>query len=483
MAATEATRAAEAAADTYDVLVLGAGPTGENLADRAHAAGLSVAIVESELVGGECSYWACMPSKALLRPVTARSEARRVPGFADAAAGPLHAPDVLAHRDAIASYWKDDGQVRWLDSAGIDLVRGHARLAGPKQVSVDGRMLRARHAVAVCTGSRPALPDIPGLADAKPWTSRDATSARSVPGRLVVVGGGVVGIEMATAWRALGASVTLLVRGDGLLLRMEPFAGHLVAESLAEAGVFLRTGVEVREVRREAPGGPVTVALDTGDEIIADELLIATGRAPRTDDLGLETIGLEPGSWLQVDETCRVTDVPGDWLYGAGDVNHRALLTHQGKYQARIAGAAITARARQVPLLDNGPWGAHAATADTAAVPQVVFSDPEVASVGLTAAAAERAGHRIRVVDHDLGAVAGASLYADGYRGRARMIVDLDREVLLGVTFVGPGVGELLHSATVAVVAEVPIERLWHAVPAYPTISEVWLRLLEAYRG
>ncbi|MEU9113482.1 NAD(P)/FAD-dependent oxidoreductase [Streptomyces sp. NPDC048483] len=483
MAATEATRAGEAADATYDVLVLGAGPTGENVADRAHAAGLSVAIVESELVGGECSYWACMPSKALLRPVTARSEARRVPGLADAAAGPLDAPAVLAHRDAFASYWKDDGQVRWLESAGIDLVRGHGRLAGPRRVSVDGRILGARHAVAVCTGSRPVLPAIPGLADAKPWTSRNATSAKTVPGRLVVVGGGVVGVEMATAWRALGASVTLLVRGDGLLPRMEPFAGHLVAESLAEAGVFLRTGVEVTEVRREAPGGPVTVLLDSGDEIIADELLIATGRAPRTDDLGLGTIGLEPGSWLQVDDSCRVSDVPGDWLYGVGDVNHRALLTHQGKYQARIAGAAIVARARKVPLLDHGPWGAHAATADTAAVPQVVFSDPEAASVGPTAAEAERAGHRIRVIDQNLGAVAGASLYADGYRGRARIIVDLDREVLLGATFVGPGVGELLHSATVAVVAEVPVERLWHAVPAYPTISEVWLRLLEAYRG
>ncbi|AJT66823.1 dihydrolipoyl dehydrogenase family protein [Streptomyces chattanoogensis] len=495
MAATEATRASEAPDATYDVLVLGAGPTGENVADRAHADGLSVAIVESELVGGECSYWACMPSKALLRPVTARSEARRVPGLADAAAGPLDASAVLARRDDVVGHWKDDGQVRWLDAAGIDLVRGHARLAGPRRVSVGGRTLAARHAVAVCTGSRPVLPPVPGLAAAKPWTSRDATSAKAVPGRLVVVGGGVVGVEMATAWRALGASVTLLVRGDGLLPRMEPFAGRLVAESLAEAGVFLRTGVEVSEVRREAPGGPVTVVLDSevsggsggsggsGDEIVADELLIATGRAPRTDDLGLETVGLEPGSWLRVDDSCLVTDVPGGWLYGVGDVNHRALLTHQGKYQARIAGAAIAARARQVPILDSGPWGAHAATADTAAVPQVVFSDPEAASVGLTAAAAERAGHRIRVVDQDLGAVAGAFLYADGYRGRARMIVDLDREILLGATFVGPGVGELLHSATVAVAGEVPVERLWHAVPAYPTISEVWLRLLEAYRS
>ncbi|MGP8301527.1 dihydrolipoyl dehydrogenase family protein [Streptomyces inhibens] len=491
MAATEATKAAEA----YDVIVLGAGPTGENLADRAHAAGLSAVIVESELVGGECSYWACIPSKALLRPVTARSEARRVPGLSDAADVALDSSAVLAHRDAFAAYWKDDGQVRWLDSVGIDLVRGQARLAGPRRVVVDGgRVLSARHAVAVCTGSRAVLPNIPGLAQARPWTSRGATSAKKVPGRLVVVGGGVVGVEMATAWRALGASVTLLVRGDGLLPRMEPFAGHLVAESLAEAGVFLRTGVEVREVRREAPGGPVTVVLDSpigpggsggtpSDEIIADELLIATGRAPRTEDLGLETVGLAPGSWLDVDDSCRVKGVTGGWLYGVGDVNHRALLTHQGKYQARIAGAAIAARARGVPILETDRWGAHTATADTLAVPQVVFSDPEAASVGLTAAAAERAGHRIRVVDQDLAAVAGASLYADGYRGRARMVVDLDREVLLGATFVGPGVGELLHSATVAVAGEVPIERLWHAVPAFPTISEVWLRLLEAYRG
>ncbi|MEU3714226.1 dihydrolipoyl dehydrogenase family protein [Streptomyces catenulae] len=481
MSASGATRTDE----TYDVIVVGAGPTGENVADRAHAAGLSAVIVESERVGGECSYWACMPSKALLRPVTARSEARRVPGIEDAVAGPLDTAAVLAHRDAFASHWKDDGQVRWLESVGVPLVRGQGRLAGPRTVVVDGgRTLHARHAVALCTGSRAVLPPIPGLADAAPWTSREATSAASVPGRLVIVGGGVVGVEMATAWRALGASVTLLVRGEGLLPRMEPFAGQLVAESLAEAGVLLRTGTGVTRVRREAPGGPVTVELDTGGEIVADELLIATGRAPRTDDLGLETVGLTPGDWLTVDDTCRVTDLPdNDWLYGVGDVNHRALLTHQGKYQARIAGAALVARAQGVPLLETDRWGAHAATADHAAVPQVVFSDPEAAAVGLSLAEAERAGHRVRAVDADLGAVAGAALYADGYRGHARMVVDLDRETVLGVTFVGPGVGELLHSATLAVAAEIPLERLWHAVPAYPTISEVWLRLLEAYRG
>ncbi|MGW7069378.1 dihydrolipoyl dehydrogenase family protein [Streptomyces sp. NPDC054855] len=470
---------------TYDVVVLGAGPVGENVADRARAGGLSVAIVESELVGGECSYWACMPSKALLRPVIARADARRVPGLRQSVQGPLDASAVLAHRDYYTSHWKDDGQVGWLESIGIDLYRGHGRIAGTRQVTVTGsdnteQTLTARHAVAVCTGTRAALPDLPGLVDVKPWTSREATSADHVPGRLAVVGGGVVAVEMATAWQALGSQVTMLVRGDdGLLPRMEPFAGELVGKALTEAGAEVRTGVSVTAVRRE--NGTVTATLSDGGTLEADEILFATGRAPRTDDLGLETIGMDPGSWLPVDESLRVQG--SDWLYAVGDANHRALLTHQGKYQARIAGAAITARAQGVPLLETDTWGAHSATADHAAVPQVVFTDPEAASAGLTLAEAEAAGHRVRAVDYDMAGVAGAGLYADGYEGRARMIVDLDREVLLGVTFVGPGVGELIHSATVAIAGEVPIGRLWHAVPAYPTVSEVWLRLLETYRG
>ncbi|MGW1405519.1 dihydrolipoyl dehydrogenase family protein [Streptomyces sp. NPDC002403] len=469
----------------YDVVVVGAGPVGENVADRVRAAGLSAAVVEAELIGGECSYWACMPSKALLRPVVARADARRVPGLSDAVQGPLDTAAVLAHRDTYASHWKDDGQAAWVEGIGADIYRGQGRLTGEKTVAVtapDGteHRLTARRAVAVCTGSRAVVPDLPGIDGARPWTSREATSAQKVPGRLVIVGGGVVGVEMATVWQALGARVTMLVRGEGLLPKMEPFAGELVGRALTEAGADIRTGTSVAAVRRAVPDGPVTVELAEGEEIEADEILFATGRAPRTDDLGLETVGLEPGSWLTVDDSCLVEGTT--WLYAVGDVNHRALLTHQGKYQARIAGAAITARAAGVPQLKTGRWGAHAATADHAAVPQVVFTDPEAASVGLTLAGAERAGHRVRAVDQDFAAVAGSGLYADGYRGRARMVVDLDREILLGVTFVGPGIGELLHSATVAVAGEVPIDRLWHAVPAYPTISEVWLRLLEAYR-
>ncbi|MET8829500.1 NAD(P)/FAD-dependent oxidoreductase [Streptomyces sp. NPDC004610] len=474
----------ETDSQVYDVVVLGAGPVGENVADRTRAAGLSTAIVESELVGGECSYWACMPSKALLRPAIARSDARKVPGLRHLVQGDLDAPAVLAHRNDYTSHWKDDGQVAWVEGIGADLYRGHGRLAGPRTVTVtgpDGTLtnLTARHAVAVATGTRAQLPDLPGLAAVRPWTSREATSSQSVPDRLVVVGGGVVATEMATAYRALGSEVTLLVRGKGLLPRMEPFAGELVAEALVEAGVELRTGTSVTAVARE--GGTVLVDTDHGDRIEADEILFATGRAPRTDDIGLDTVGLAPGSWLPVDDSLRVEG--SDWLYAVGDANHRALLTHQGKYQARIAGAAIAARAQGVPLLETDPWGAHAATADHAAVPQVVFTDPEAAAVGLSLAEAEQAGRQVRAVDVEFSSVAGAGLYADGYQGRARMVVDLDRETLVGVTFVGPGVGELIHSATIAVAGEVPLSRLWHAVPSYPTLSEVWLRLLEAYRG
>ncbi|WP_328420393.1 dihydrolipoyl dehydrogenase family protein [Streptomyces sp. NBC_00443] len=473
----------ETDSNVYDVVVVGAGPVGENVADRTRAAGLTTAVVESELVGGECSFWACMPSKTLLRPVIAQADARRLPGLSDSVQGPLDAAAVLARRNEFTSNWNDDGQVQWLAGIGADFHRGHGRLTGPRTVEVTGpdgarQLLTARHAVALATGTRAMLPDLPGLAEVRPWTSREATSAQSVPGRLVVVGGGVVATEMATAYQALGSGVTLLVRGKGLLNRMEPFAGEMVAEALTEAGVDVRTGTSVESVTRE--NGTVVVVTDNGGRIEADEILFATGRAPRTDDLGLDTVGLTPGSWLEVDDSLRVTG--SEWLYAVGDINHRALLTHQGKYQARIAGAAIAARASGVPLLESDPWGAHSATADHAAVPQVVFTDPEAGSVGLSLAEAEQAGHRVRAVDYDLASVAGASVYAEGYKGRARMVVDLEREILLGVTFVGPGIGELIHSATIAVVGQVPISRLWHAVPSYPTISEVWLRLLESYR-
>lgn len=404
------------------------------------------------------------------------------------AARPLDVAEVLAHRDEMTFHWDDGDQVAWLGSVSVDLVRGHARLEGPRRVSVvtpdgDTVVLTARHAVALCTGTTTALPDLPGLDTTRHWTSREATSAEHVPGRLAVVGGGVVAVEMATAWQALGSQVTMLVLGDGLLHRMEPFAGELVTDGLSEAGVEIRLGVTVTAVKRHGTDdGEVTVTLDDGGDLVVDEILFATGRRPRTTDVGLESVGLTPGEWLAVDDSCQVTAVSGGWLYAVGDVNRRALLTHQGKYQARIAGAVIGARAKGEPVLADR-WGPHTTTADRAAVPQVVFTDPEVASVGLTTSEAERSGRRIEVVDYDLAHVSGAHQYAQGYRGRARILVDADHGTVVGATFVGPGVGELLYSATVAVVSEVPLERLWHAVPAFPTISEVWLRLLETHRG
>ncbi|MFF5279827.1 dihydrolipoyl dehydrogenase family protein [Streptomyces sp. NPDC000133] len=470
---------------TYDVVVIGAGPVGENVAERARAAGLSTVIVERELLGGECSFWACDPSKALLRPVVARADARRIPGLGQAVAGPLDVEAVLAHRDKMASYWKDEDQADWLDSVSVDLIRGHGRLTGPKQVAVqtpDGEIvaLTARHAVAVSTGTSAALPPIPGIDTVRPWTSREATSAAKVPGRLAVVGGGVVAVEMATAWQALGSQVTMLVLENTLLQRMEPFAGELVTDGLREAGVDIRFETSVTSLARE--DGEVHITLADGGHLAADEILLATGRTPNTRDLGLETIGLTPGDWLKVDDTFRVTDVADGWFYAVGDVNHRALMTHQGKYQARIAGAVIGARAKGEPI-DDTPWGTHAATADHTAVPQVVFTHPEVASVGLTTREAEQSGRRIKVVDYDLARIAGAHQYGEDYRGHARMLIDTDRNTVVGITFAGPGVGELVHSATIAVAGEVPLDRLWHAVPAFPTLGEIWLRLLETHRG
>jgi dihydrolipoamide dehydrogenase len=343
--------------------------------------------------------------------------------------------------------------------------------------------LTARHAVVVCTGSRPALPELPGLVESRPWTNREGTASHSLPRRLAIVGGGGVGVEMASAWSGLGAAVTLLAQADGLLPRMEPFAGDMIARAFTDSGIDVRIGVTVTKARRPGGAGPVTLTLDVGGEVEADEVLFATGRQPNTDDIGLDTVGLAPGSWLEVDDACMVRALGDGWLYALGDINHHALLTHQGKYQARIAGAAIAARAAGQPV-DPAPWGPHAVTADYHAVPQMFFCDPPAGAVGLTADQAERAGHRIRVIDVDPGEkVIGANLYADGYTGRARMVVDADHGYLLGVTFVGPGVEELIHSATIAVAAQVPITRLWHAVPCFPSISEIWLRLLETYRG
>ena len=471
-----------AAEQAYDVVVLGAGSTGENVADIVVRGGLTAVLVESELVGGECSYWACMPSKALLRGTEVLAEARAVDGAKQAVTGEQDAAATLARRDTFASHWDDSGQVQWVHGAGIDLLRGVGRLDGERTVVVTGEdgtrtRLTARHAVAVCTGSTAAVPPIDGLRDVDPWTPREGTSAKAVPGRLLIVGGGVAGCELATAWTGLGSQVTLIEMGERLLPPLEPAAGSAVADSLRQLGVDVRLGTGVTAARRD--GGDVVLTTDDG-ELRGDEVLVAVGRRARTTDLGVDTVGLEPGEYLQVDDTLQVHGTP--WLYGVGDVNGRRQLTHMGKYQARQAGAAIVARARgEQP--DTSDWSPYVATADAVATPSVVFTSPQVASVGRTSVEAQQAGLPHRVVEYPIGNVSGAGLFADGYEGTAIAVVDTEREVLLGVTFIGPAVAELLQAATIAVVGEVPISRLWHAVPAYPTVNEIWLRLLETWRG
>ncbi len=461
---------------TYDVLVLGGGPAGENAAEVAAQHGLAVAVVERELVGGECSYWACMPSKALLRPGDMLDAATRTPGFVG---GHIDVEETLARRNSLAANWDDAGQVAWLESAGVHLIRGHGRLAGERTVEVvasDGSLAtyEASQGVIVATGTAASMPPIEGLTEAGVWDSRDVTAAKEVPRRLLVIGGGVVGVEMAQAWRSLGSDeVTVVELFDRLLAREEPVAGSELRQAFENSGISVFTDARTDKITRMAPDGPVVaeITLDDGSQVSieADEVLVATGRRPLTQDIGLETVGLEPGRYIDVDDQLRAAGVDGHWLYAVGDVNGRSLLTHTGKYQARIAGAHIAGVATRA-------WG------DTKATPRVVFTNPKVAAVGMTEAEARESGLSVHVVSYDIGNVAGAATFGRGYEGTCKLVIDADRGVIVGATFIGPMTGELLHAATIAIVGEVPLDTLWHAVPAFPILSEVWLRLLETYR-
>ncbi len=448
----------------FDVIVIGAGPAGEVVAGRvAGNYGLRVAIVERELVGGECSYYACMPSKALLRPAEALRELKRIPGAAQAVDGELDVVAALARRDEVIHNLDDSSQEPWLADLGVVLVRGEARLEGERRVLVGEEELVARKAIVLAVGSGALFPPIPGLKEAAAWSNREITTSREAPRELLILGGGVVGVEMAQAWSSFGSRVTVIEALDRLIAREEPVASEEVQAGLEREGVTVSLGVRASGVRRQ--GERVAVELEDGSRVEGDRLLVAIGRVPHTPGLGLESVGLPGKGYVEVDERLQV---PGRaWLYAIGDVNGRSLLTHSGKYQARI-------------VADNIAGHPARARSDDQGAPRAIFTDPQVAAVGLTLAGARESGHQAEAVDLQTSGTAGASFYGRDTAGTSRFVIDAEHEVLLGVTFVGFEVADFLQAATIAVCARVPLSQLAHAVAPFPTRSELWLKLIEA---
>ncbi len=468
----------------FDVIVIGGGPGGASAAGYLSAEGLTVALVEERLIGGECHYWACNPTKTLLRPIEVLALAKAVPGVREAVGqAQVDVAAVFAKRDAIVDHLNDDGVTAALQHDGLAVIHAHGRLSGEREVTVthrDGRdeSISARHAVVLATGTRPAIPGVPGLADARPWTNRDLATMTRVPPRALIVGGGVVGVEFATILAGLGSAVTLLVRGHTLLRNSEAVAGEMVTESLRRNGVDIRFGAQLSAVTRSEPDGAVTATVDDED-IEVDEIVVAAGRVVNTDALGLDAVGLPAGDFVAVDDHLHAVGIDGTWLYAMGDTTGRALLSHLSQYHAVVVADVIAARARGRQL---GPDELIAR--DPHNLPQVVYTDPQVVEVGRTESQARADGFAVTTTTARYPeAVPDLAIFRDGFDAWAKLVIDADTDTLLGATFVGPEFAELAQAATLAVVAKVPIDVLRHVVAPHPSINQIWNPLIARRRS